>query len=324
MRRTSFFPRITASSNSEHGTEDSDRARATKSIFEPSIRRSKDDVDIFDLSAIRQQDTAGSLTSWADRLTVGAFHQIMGGDAATGVPSFDSQADSSGDVQSSDLASDFDAKTSWYLDSEQLKPGTARWKLERDVISLCMLCEEDFGQAIRWEFLCNPGLTPEIPGSARLREAFTKNPSALAAAECCAFNASVIKEIAESINGPLQVDLNIHDPLQRIDYETASPEDRERLIQGVQLQISLLLGQLARSPTIALSFQWDVVRNWLHMIAFNDKRLPHEWYKETFAATNSAPRYTIAHGQYCFAVTQLAKCLVEKARIEKGSSTEES
>lgn len=253
------------------------------SIFEPSMRRSQDDVDIFDLSAIRQQDTAGSLTSWADRLTVGAFHQIMGGDAATGVPSFDSQADSSGDVQSSDLASDFDAKTSWYLDSEQLKPGTARWKLERDIISLCMLCEEDFGQAIRWEFLCNPGLTPEIPGSARLREAITKNPSALVVAERRAFTASVIAAIAGFINGPSRVDLNIRGSLRVISYETASTKGRERLIQNVRLRISLLLGHLAQSLIVGLRFQWYAVRNWLHMIAFSDNLPPPEWFKETFA-----------------------------------------
>jgi hypothetical protein len=68
----------------------------------------------------------------------------------------DSDATSVNTGRSSELQSEFKAKTSWYLDPEKSKPGSTRWKMERDTVSLYSSCEGDFGRDIRTEFLGDP------------------------------------------------------------------------------------------------------------------------------------------------------------------------
>lgn len=209
-----------------------------------------------------------------------------GGRGNHGGSVFDGDATSDNEGRSSELQSRFKAKTSWYLDAEELKPGSTRWKGERDIVSLYTSCDDDFGRDIRTEFLSDPTL---IPGSERLRKAGAAHPSALAIAEECAFMASVVQAIAKGFSGPLAFDLNIRDPPEEINYEAASAADKKRLIQGVQLRISLLSSLVAQSPLRARHFRLDVVQNSLHLIAFNDQLPPPEWLKETFLETCSVP-----------------------------------
>jgi hypothetical protein len=117
----------------------------------------------------------------------------------------------------------------------------------------------------------------------------------------------------------------MRDPPEVIHYEAASTTDREKLIEGAQLRISLLLGSVAQSPLRTCNFRLDVVSNWLHMIFFNDKLPPPEWLRETFSemctGPGSEPIPEEAIRYHC-ALWRLSRTLLERAAEKQATMAE--
>lgn len=282
----------------------------------------EDGVPIFDPSEIALQSPDGSLKSFADRTSLMAFTSLLGGPKWSKrlKVSFDGRVTNSS-VESSKTATTIVSETSWYFDPENLRPGAEGWKLEREIAFQLKACEGAFPQSARLRFINDP--TPKIPGCERLRKVSEENSSRLADAESGAFVASVIRAIVESVFQPPR-------PNRNIIYEKVSLENKKLLIRNVQREMVILNGTVAESPGHGEAFQINVVRNWLHMVAFNGKLADRtsqgvsDWFKEDFAAT-------VIHGfpglptslsspdarQYRLAIASLAMDLLRRASEDR-------